>query len=193
MDWIGKVTDWIKLSPKYLLPISIASGFIIFAKLEWLQLFGLAELRAKYLPWIGSIFLLSTVLLLSHGVLTFSSWFKKRASMKRALKRAKQRLHNLTGEEREILRNYIGNGTKTQYLDMQSGVVHEMENDFIIYRSSNIGQLQEWSYNIQPWAWYYLNEHPELLFSKEELEMLGKFAGLIIKARHNNSFNRSAN
>lgn len=177
MDWIGKVIDWIKLSPKYLLPISLASGFIIFAKSEWLQLLGLAELRAKYVPWIGGIFLLSTVLLLSHAVITFSSWVRKRVSMKRALKRAKQRLHNLTGEEREILRNYIGSGTKTQYLDMQSGVVNGMANDFIIYRSSNIGQLQEWSYNIQPWAWDYLNERPELLFSKEELEMLKKIRG----------------
>jgi hypothetical protein len=177
MDWIGKVTDWIKLSPKYLLPISLTTGFIIFAKTEWLQLFGLAELRAKYLPWIGGIFLLSTVLLFSHTVFTFSSWVRKRVSMKRALKRAKQRLHNLTEEERNILQNYIGSGTKTQYLDMQSGVVNEMENDFIIYRSSNIGQLEEWSYNIQPWAWDYLNEHLELLFSKDELELLKKIRG----------------
>lgn len=172
MDWIGKVTDWIKLSPKYLLPISLATGFIIFAKPEWLQLLGLTDLRAKYLSWIGAIFLLSTVLLLSHTAITFSSWVRKRFHMKRALKGAKERLHNLTAEEREILRNYIGNGTRTQELDIASGVVNELENDFIIYRSSNIGHLSGWAYNIQPWAWDYLNKHPELIFTKAELKML---------------------
>jgi len=88
--------------------------------------------------------------------------------MKRGLKGATERLHNLTAEEREILRGYIGNGTKTQLLDIQSGVVNELEEVFIIYRSSNIGHLSGWSYNIQPWAWDYLNKHLELLFSNEE-------------------------
>jgi hypothetical protein len=172
MDWIGKVTDWIKLSPKYLLPISLATGFIVFAKAEWLQPLGLTDLRVKYLPWIGAIFLLSTVLLLSHAAFKLFSWVQFRISMKRGLKGAKERLHNLTGEEREILRGYIGNGTKTQLLDIQSGVVNELEEVFIIYRSSNIGNLRGWSYNIQPWAWDYLNKHLELLFSNEELRAL---------------------
>jgi hypothetical protein len=172
MDWIGKVTDWIKLSPKYLLPISLATGFIVFAKAEWLQPLGLIDLRVKYLPWIGAIFLLSTVLLLSHATFKFFSWARFRISMKRGLKGAKERLHNLTAEEREILRGYIGNGTKTQLLDIQSGVVNELEEVFIIYRSSNIGHLSEWSYNIQPWAWDYLNKNLELLFSSEEVRAL---------------------
>jgi hypothetical protein len=92
--------------------------------------------------------------------------------MKRALKGAKERLHNLTADEREILQNYIGNRTKTQELDIRSGVVNELENDFIIYRASNIGHLGGWAYNIQPWAWDYLNEHPELIFNKVELKLL---------------------
>jgi hypothetical protein len=178
MDWINKLIDSIKLSPKYLLPISIATGFIIFAKAEWLQSLGLNDLKARYLPWIGGIFLLSTALSLSHIIIGFYSWSRKRFRMWRAIKNGKVRLHNLTEDERDILKHYVGNGTKTQYLDIQSGVVSEIENNFIIYRSSNIGHLQEWSYNIQPWAWDYLNKHPDLLFCNDEYAALKQFRGL---------------
>jgi len=169
----GKYLDWIKLSPKYLSPIALVSGFLLFAKPSWLARFGLVEFVAQYRPYIGVIFLLAASLLVSHWLISSYKWLAKRRLWSKELKSAKQHLHNLTHEEREILRAYVGRDTRTQYLPIESGVVAGLEWQHIILRSSHIGSLVDgWAYNIQPWAWDYLHEHPELLFSKEELEQL---------------------
>lgn len=167
---LSKYLEAIKLSPKYLVPFVIVSGFLLFARPDILEIFGLAELSAKYRPYIGGIFLLTAALVLSHWMISLYQWLAKRRLWSRRIKAAKKTLHNLTGEEKEILRAYIGGNTRTQYLQLESGVASGLELEYIIFRSSNIGNLDGWAYNIQPWAWDYLNKHRELLFTKEELE-----------------------
>lgn len=172
MDF-SKFLDWIKLSPKYLSPIVIVSGFLLFAKLSWLEVFGLAELVTKYRPYIGGIFLLSATLLLSHWLISLYEWLAKRRLWSGRIERAKQHLHNLTPEERDIFRGYIGGNTRTLYLPIESGVVAGLEWQYLIIKASNIGNLEDgWAYNIQPWVWDYLHENPELIFSEDEIKKL---------------------
>ena len=170
---VSKYLEAVKLSPKYLTPVVFVSGFLLFAKPEILAVFGLAEFSANYRPYIGALFLLSTALVLSHWLISLYSWLANRRLWSKRIKRSTKRLHNLTYEEKEILRNYIGRNTRTQYLHLEDGVASGLELEHIIFRSSNVGNLTDgWAYNIQPWAWDYLNEYPEILFSKEELKML---------------------
>ena len=42
-----------------------------YSQYDWL-----ADLKSKYLTWIGGVFLLSTVLFLSHISISFLSWAK---------------------------------------------------------------------------------------------------------------------
>ncbi len=170
MDF-SKYLEAIKLSPKYLVPVVIVSGFLLFARPDILEIFGLAALSAKYRPYIGGIFLLSTALVLSHWMISLYQWRAKKWHWLKRIKISKKRLHNLTDEEREVLRAYIGGNTRTQYLQLESGVAAGLEFEHIIFRSSDVGSLVDgWAYNIQPWAWDYLNEHRELLFTKQELD-----------------------
>jgi Super-infection exclusion protein B len=167
----SKFLEAIKLSPKYLLPIVIVAGFLLFAKPEILDIFGLGKLSATYKPYIGGIFLLSAALVLSNWLVSLYAWYAKRRVWSKRIKHAKRTLHNLTDAEREILRGYVGGNTRTQYLQLEDGVASGLELEYIIFRSSNVGNLDDgWAFNIQPWAWKYLNERPELLFTKEELE-----------------------
>jgi len=46
---------------------------------------------------------------------------------------------------------------------MADGRVGGLEAEGIIFRSSNVGNIESWAYNLQPWAWDYLSAHPELL------------------------------
>ena len=82
-----------------------------------------------------------------------------------------RRLQSLTDEEIHILSAYIMRKTRTQYLSIQSGVVKGLVHDNIIYRSSNVGSLEygamAFAHNIQPWAWEYLNDHPEIVYAHE--------------------------
>lgn len=170
MDF-SKSLEAIKLSPKYLFPVVLVSGFLLFARPSMLEVFGLAELSAKYKPYIGGVFLLAAALVLSHWAISLYKRGEKRRLWSRRIKSSKRRLRNLTAEEREVLRGYIGGNTRTRYFQLESGVVSGLQLEHIVFRSSNVGNLDEgWAYNIQPWAWDYLNENLELLFTKEELE-----------------------
>jgi len=53
--------------------------------------------------------------------------------------------------------------TKSQYLDIRDGVVNGLVNEQVIYLAAQVGDLLRMAYNIQPWAWKYLNEKKELL------------------------------
>jgi len=159
----SKFLDWIKLSPRYLTPFAVVSGFLLFAKEKWLEVLGLAEFVPKYRPYIGVILLLSVGLLASHWLNSLYGWISQRRKLSRKLKNGMKHLQTLTLEEKELLRGYIKADTRTQYLPMGSGVVSGLEWDMILIRSSNIGDLEGWAYNIQPWVWDYLHEHPDLL------------------------------
>src|SRR6266508_5515654 len=141
MEWLSKAFDALKLSPKYLVPISVATGFLLFATTDVLNKLGLNERKTKYTAWIGGIFLGSTTLLMSHAVIAALSWVKNKIGSSFAIRKSKKRLHSLTLEEKEILRGFILGQTKTQYLDLENGVVRGLEMGIVIYRSSNIGQI----------------------------------------------------
>ncbi len=43
MEWLSKAFDALKLSPKYLVPISVATGFLLFATTDVLNKLGLSQ------------------------------------------------------------------------------------------------------------------------------------------------------
>ena len=84
-----------------------------------------------------------------------------------------KRLKQLTNGEKIILSTYINKKSKTQVLDYRDGNVCELETFRIIRQASNISQGHTmFYYNIQPWAWEYLNKHKELLNDYESRELV---------------------
>ena len=162
---VSKFVEWIKLSPKYLFPILIVLGFVLFAPADILDVFGLSSIVSQYRPYLGAAFLVTAALLLANMLGAWYGWIKRRYVRSKNIKRGRRRLRSLTDAEKEILRGYIHNKTRSQYLWVTDGVVRGLEAEKIIYRASEVGSLDEWAYNIQPWAWNYLNAHPELLSS----------------------------
>jgi hypothetical protein len=159
----SKYVDWIKLSPRYLLPLSLFTGFVIFAPHNLLVRFGLGDLLSEYRFYFGLGFLLTTTLLLTAGLTAIYEWTMQGRRQRAALKNMRERLHHLAEPEKEILRPFIYGGTRSQGLNMADGRVGGLEAEGIIFRSSNFGNIESWAYNLQPWAWNYLRAHPELL------------------------------
>ena len=167
MDF-SKFADWIKLSPRYLFPLSISSGFLLFVSDNTLEILGLTVFVDQYRSIVGIIFLLSSSLVITSWGLATYDWFRKKIRQKTKVREMQKRLQNLTLEEKKLLAGYIDNQTRTQYVSIDSGVVNELEISKIIYRSSNVGNLDCWSYNIQPWAWEYLNKNSHFVKLSEE-------------------------
>ena len=162
MDF-SKFLDAIKLSPKYLIPIFLASGFLLFSPPQYSETLGLDKLIILYRSWIGLVFLLSSTLLFSHAISQIWSWVTKKYGAKKRLISLKKRLGNLTVEEKKILNAYISNQTRTQVLDLENGIVNGLIQEGIIYRVSPIVRVTLTACNIQPWAWDFLNENKHLL------------------------------
>ena len=162
----GKIIDGLKLIPKYLEILSevrINMGLIIFGLVILLtppillEYLGLTGIRQKILPWISIVLLLCLSLLIANLIVTLATRMKSSASRKKAL-------HNLSQAEKEVLSKYIDEDTPTQYFTIQNGVINELVAKGILYRPSIAGYGSgRFAYNIQPWAWNYLREHPELL------------------------------
>jgi len=163
-DTAKSLIDWIKLSPRYLLPVCIFCGFVVFAPPRLLSIFGLTGIVSSYRPWFGLAFLLSAALVVSSAVFALYERLKERRLGKTVREYQRHRLHHLTEGEKELLRGFIHNQTRTRNLSMSDGRVGQFEMENIIFRSSSLGQYPDaFAYNIQPWAWEYLNKHPEVL------------------------------
>ena len=173
MDW-SKIIDWIKLSPKYLLPISIISGLLLFLGPEWSSYFGLYQLISKFRSWISLIFILSIALIASDLLTRITKYFIKKYKNWYKYKNTSRRLLNLTPEEKNILLWYFVNNSRTQYLSLTNGIVKELEVFGIIYRSSNLGEIDNWAFNIQPWVWIYIKNNWRKIFSDEDIEYFNK-------------------
>ena len=160
---LSKILEGIKLSPKYLLPIALASGFLLFGPPNYIAVLGLDAFVFSYRTWIGLILLLSSTLLLSHLLYGSWHWVSRQLQDLRFKSSGRKRLANLTREEKETLREFILKQTRTQRLDFTSGVVTGLEHDKIIYQAAGVGSVMGFDYNIQPWAWDYLNKNKRLL------------------------------
>jgi hypothetical protein len=162
MDYT-KILDWIKLSPRHLLPLAIFTGFLVFAPPDLLDVFGLTDFVERYRMYFGLGFLLSAALLLGSGIAAGYDWRQRRREEAQFKQRLEQALEHLSEPEKEVLRGYIDSGTKTRYFSMKDGVVGGLRTQGILYPPNRLGDMERWAYNIQPWAWDYLNDHPELL------------------------------
>ena len=164
MDMAKNLVDWIKLSPRYLLPICLFTGFVVFAAPETLSIFGLVEIVERYRPWFGLAFLGSAVLLVSAALVSIYEWLMQKRRERAMEGYGRRRLRALTEDEKTILRGFIEGRTRTQYLSMSDGRVRQLEIERVIFRSTTLGWYPDsFAYNIRPWAWECLNEHPELL------------------------------
>lgn len=75
-----------------------------------------------------------------------------------------ERLDSLTEDEKQILRFYIAEQTKSNVLRIDDGIVQGLVSTGIIYRAASVGNMLEgFSYNLSDFAWNYLSVYPHLL------------------------------
>src|SRR5680860_653380 len=164
MTWPDKLLEWLKLTPKYLFCLLVASLILMFLPNNFLELLGIKEFRDIYRPWIGLIIIVTVSFLSVHACIPLVNLAKRKYSELRIIKLGQERLNNLTPIEEYILASYLRENTRTQYFSISDGIVSELEQSFILYRSSNMSHhLYDFAYNILPWAWKYLKKHSELV------------------------------
>jgi hypothetical protein len=161
---IKTAIEFLKLAPHYLTTVALISGALLFAPAPWLEHLGTTSLVTENRQWLGLAFITSTVLCLVAWTTSLWRWLRKSAARRSRHKHTLRRLHELTEDEKQILRYFLAKNTRANTLRLDDGVVQGLVRAGIIYRSAAIGNLLEgFAHNISDVAWDYLHEHPELL------------------------------
>jgi hypothetical protein len=167
LEAIAKFLELMKVPIRVVVGVCVAAAIVLFAPDKVVGLLGLLQYREKYRFYFG----IAVVLLIAIVIAKIIGAVDEKLIDWRLDRIRKRRLRNLTDEEIKILNPYIMRKTRTQYLSIQSGVVKGLVHDNIIYRSANVGSMEyggaAFAHNIQPWAWDYLNDHPELVYAQE--------------------------
>ncbi|MDM0118904.1 superinfection exclusion B family protein [Variovorax arabinosiphilus] len=173
------IVEAIKLAPRYLAPVGMVAGLLLFLPEQYLQVLGITQLAEDYRPILGLTFLfclavvaIAVLKFIASGPLSlYYRWRRKRY--------LKDRLSRLTEDEKQILRFYISKQTRTNVLRVDDGVVQGLVADRIIFRSANMGNVIEgFAHNIADGAWQVLNEDHSLLDGTTNFYRTDKDRGL---------------
>lgn len=161
---IKELIPILKIGQIPLFGLFFGSSLLLFGPDSLLELIGLTEfLRANH-SIIGGIWLGSFCLLLGHLSSKLESMVVPYLKEKRRIKLLKRRVTNLSNSEKEALRSFFENNSKTQPFDMSHGVIGGLEALGVVFRSSNISVGEMFfAYTLQPWAWTHFGENPELI------------------------------
>lgn len=161
---LSKIAEWINLKPRFWFGILLLSSSLLFLPSESLDRLGLKDFRDSQRSWIGLVFLGSIVFLGSYAAEEVWITGKKIYLERRQLKSWHDQIANLSPPEKLVLREYIENQETTRYFEISDGIVNGLVAKKILYCASNIGAYYtSFPFNLQPWAWKHLNEHPEIL------------------------------
>lgn len=156
--------ELLKLAPRYFVAFGAAAAGLLFMPADWLSRLGLERFATENKQWLGLVLLVSTVLWGVFVVVSCWGAVKRVFYRRRNDARTIRKLQSLTEGEKEILRYYLGEGTRTNVLKVDDGVVQGLVANRIIYRAASMGNLLEgFAHNITDLAWDYLHLYPEVL------------------------------
>lgn len=167
IDVLEKVKGWLSLGVGPLLVLMLFTGLISFLPSDVIASLGLSEIKKSYGEYFGLAFIFSIAALFVASItklwdVFLGNWIKEKVTLYFYRKEA----NDLTEEEKEILRRFIDGKTRSAHLSLKNGTVLGLEKRMFIVRVGQLGtDAINWSFpfNIQPWAWEYLNKNPHLL------------------------------
>ena len=160
-----KWVEYLKLQPKYILPVFLVCLFVLYAPDSILNILGLDKVLDEYRILPGILFILSFSVLLVHLLLQAYTRIQTQVRLRRETRQRRRALTSLSPAEKALLRQYMEMETKTMSLSIQDGVARGLEAVGILDRVSQLALGHSFStpFNLQPWVWDELRENPELL------------------------------
>lgn len=163
-ELVKSAIEFLKLAPRYLIAVAIVSGILLFLPDTWLQRISLNTFATANRQWLGLTFLVSAVLWGVSATSTCRDWVAEKFFRRRVRKHFAQKLCSLTEAEKQILRYYFVERTRSNVLRVDDGVVQGLVANSIIYRSASMGNLSEgFAHNITDAAWDYIHANPDIL------------------------------
>lgn len=158
------VLNFIKLAPRYCVPLGITVAFLLFCPEIALKYFGVFEFAQNNRQWLAIGFILIFAICVVAVTIEATKWGKRFIRSRMLHKRIIERLDSLTEDEKQIVRFYMNNKTRTNVLDFSDGVVQGLVSEGVIVQAANVSvEFEFFSYNISNCAWQYIHKNPLLL------------------------------
>lgn len=159
--------DLLKLPPRILAGLAIASGLLIFLPDNIINMLYMSELKVKYGFIIGSVFIVSISILVCYGIILVSKSIIRANNKRKLIVRRKEFLEKLDYESRSLLREMMNQPSKTLELPMHNGTVIKLKHYNVITPAGTSHLVNPLDmripYFIQPWVVDELNNNPNLL------------------------------
>jgi len=161
VNWSALLESTKILTPKLMLPVCILSAFLLFSPAHLIAAIGLSQFVAGNRAWIGLSFLASASLLISHCARTYLPRGIKVLNLAR---KRRFRARALSEDEKQLIRGYINNNTRTLYYTLDDGVVSGLVREGFLERATSVSNRETaFAFNITDWAYEYFTDHRELI------------------------------
>ncbi|MGE3172688.1 MAG: super-infection exclusion protein B [Planctomycetota bacterium] len=161
---LTKILDVLKLSATPALAVAFACGVLLFGGDALTATLGMTEVMPTIRPWVGAGFVVAVTLLFAFAATGLGRWIKKRHMWFVNERRLQRQLHRLAPDEQEVLARFLLERRKCLTFDVKDGLSQGLAAAKILFRWSSVGDAVDgFDFSIQPWAWTYLNKHPELV------------------------------
>lgn len=180
MEHLKTLFDFSKLPTKFFILFALASGFILFAKPEWLVIIEVESIKEEYGKYIGLTFIISTGLV----AINFLIWIQKYVSNKiRVFKFKKEYSENikmLDPQEKAVIREFFIRGQTSIEMPIDDPVVNglicknilrinkQFGNSFIMSGMNASVSLMKRADKLLKLSDIDLNENP----SEDEIELI---------------------
>lgn len=161
---IDQIVLLLKLAPEYLWAILATLIVVIFVPDKLLFVSGIVEFRENFNQFLAPALVLVVSLLVTIPIHSKLQRHKK-------MSRLKSYLGKLTDGEKLILSRFIAGKKRTQVFEISDGNVLALAQNRVIVRGASCLRRAGFiKYNIQNWAWDYLNKNKQLLIVSEDDE-----------------------
>lgn len=167
---LGKVLQALELFEKVpwkgAVIVAAGTGVLLFAPKEASAALGIGDLGDwRWLAGVPFVFC-CFVLVMAVALKAVQA-----VERNRARKRRLQRLHRLDGGERMLLTSFLVFGHRSSaYLASEGFEVSDYLRAQSMAGAGIVEMVNPVTFEIQEWAWVYLNEHPELVLDGPNLE-----------------------
>lgn len=155
------------LSKTVLFPLSISIVYILYKVLpdSFLKVIGLTNIPIGYEFWLNLLGVICIIYTLLYFIAKPVTYYFEQYKLKRKVKHIKETIKNqLTRDEKDLLKKYIDQDTRSLNLNYADGTVSHLANLGIIYRASQVSRMHTYfDYAIQDFALDYLKKNPHLL------------------------------
>jgi len=150
----------ILLSPLLTLFFALFFGVVKFIPKEWAEALSITSIRTGYASWIGLGFLAFVIM----NALHFVGWSNRKRQVGIVRKSREARLRTLTRAEKIVLRNFLEEKSRSALLSHTDGVVLGLVEATVLWKPpAPTARGYHCAFNLQNWAWEYLNTHPDCL------------------------------